>query len=75
MFIRSSSAINDCLIALDTIRTISKLDYCDICILFKDDADRNRPFKFLYNSEEVRDKAFDELCAFLNSNYKLRNFT
>jgi hypothetical protein len=31
--------------------------------------------KYFYNSKEDRDKAYEELCAFLNSNYKLRDFT
>lgn len=75
MFIRSSTAINDCLIALDTIASISKADFCDIAICPKTNFQINKSFKFLYNSEEARDKAFDELCAFLVTNYKLRDFT
>jgi len=72
MFIRSSTAINDCLIALDTISTITKDMFKRIII------ERNNGFEAIswgYESKDERDKAFDELCAFLNSNYKLRDFT
>ena len=28
-----------------------------------------------YESKKDRDKAFDEMCAYLTTNYKLRDFT
>jgi hypothetical protein len=31
--------------------------------------------KYIYNSKEDRDKAYEELCACLNTSYKLRDFT
>jgi hypothetical protein len=75
MFIRSSTAINDGLIALDTI---AFLESCkkepQIYIGFKLNTNA-RDFKYLYESFEAKDKAFDELCEFLNCNYKLRDFT
>jgi hypothetical protein len=98
MFIRSSTATNDRLIALDTIANIGKtdtntlkklnpniefLEQKNIFLIFfthkdsrqdKDDV-FNELHNFQYKSEEDRDKAFEELCAFLNSNYKLRDFT
>jgi hypothetical protein len=73
MFIRSSAAINDCLIALDTILGIEKKKPLSIMITFKTIG--KEVFAFIYESEESRDEAFDKLCAFLNSNYKLRDFT
>lgn len=95
MFIRSSTATNDCLIALDTIQLIYKsdtdiikelnphrqiLEPKKIFLIFIVHKDKKwqefvGDFCFRYKSEEDRDKAFDELCAFLNSNYKLRDFT
>lgn len=72
MFIRSSTAINDCLIALDTISIISKDNFKRIEIQRKSCAET---ISWGYESKDERDKAFDELCAFLNSNYKLRDFT
>jgi hypothetical protein len=75
MFIRSSTAINDCLIALDIIAAVSKLRLLEISICLKENANMTRPFLFVYESQEARDKAFYELCTFLNSNYKLRDFT
>jgi hypothetical protein len=73
MFIRSSTAINDCLLALDAILGIEKKKPLSIVVIFKTGG--REAFSFIYESEESRDKAFDELCAFLNSNYKLRDFT
>jgi len=74
MFIRSSTAINDCLIALDTILGIGKdKNRLSIVVTFKTIGTEG--FGFIYESQEARDKAFEELCAFLNSNYKLRDFT
>jgi hypothetical protein len=74
MFIRSSTAINDCLIALDAILGIGKDKNClSIVVTFKTVG--KEVFAFIYESEEALDKAFEELCAFLNSNYKLRDFT
>jgi len=81
VFIRSSTAINDCLIALDTIGFVKKEDFdsnfkaCNgIGFYFK--VETNGKFAvFQYKSQEARDKAYDELCAFLNTNYKLRDFT
>ena len=71
MFIRSSTAINDCLIALDIISVISKYMDLVIEIYYKDNGKQN----WAYESKEDRDKAFEELCKFLNDNYKLRDFT
>lgn len=74
MFIRSTTAINDCLIALDTILGIGKEKNClSIFVTFKTVG--KEVFAFIYESKEARDKAFEELCAFLNNNYKLRDFT
>ena len=76
MFIRSSTAINDCLIALDTIAAIFKDGTSDIAISPKTNFSLNNVlFKFFYDSEKSRDKAFNELCEFLNNNCKLRDFT
>jgi hypothetical protein len=87
----STAINNDRLIALDTIQVIDKIDSYTlkklfphreiseqkniflIFIIFKDT--RWEEFYFEYKSEEDRDKAYEELCAFLNSNYKLRDFT
>lgn len=74
MFIRSSTAINDCLIALNTIQSFVKYHEEHISIGFKS-LPEVPSFKWSYESQEARDKAYDELCAFLNSNYKLRDFT
>jgi len=74
MFIRSSTAINDCLIALNTIQCFVKHDEEYIAIKVYEDFDIPT-FKWSYESQEARDKAFDELCAYLTSNYKLRDFT
>lgn len=71
MFIRSSTAINDCLIALDVIECILKGEFLGLQIKLKS----NKDFFYDYESQEARDKAFDELCAYLTSNYKLRDFT
>lgn len=74
MFIRSSTAINDCLIALDAILGIGKeKNPLSIVVTFKTVG--KEAFAFIYETQEARDKAYDELCAFLNSNYKLRDFT
>jgi hypothetical protein len=73
MFIRSSTAINDCLIALDTIAFIEIKDI-EIRIYYKEHTNYEYAI-WRYESQEARDKAFEELCAFLNSNYKLRDFT
>ena len=74
MFIRSTTATNDCLIALDTILGIAKEKNClSIVVTFK--ISHREGFAFIYESEEARNKAFEELCAFLNNNYKLRDFT
>lgn len=83
MFIRSSAAINDCLIALDCVKGIykgenlfetqSSEDIISIFIVPKGENLNNIQWK--YASQEARDKAFDELCDFLNTNYKLRDFT
>ena len=73
MFIRSSTAINDCLIALDTIAFIEKQED-GIGIYFKKET-HGKYALWKYESQEARDKAFDELCVFLNNNYKLRDFT
>ncbi len=110
MFIRSSTAINNCLIDLNTISQISKsgerssrLQSAAWSVVLakrfsnnealekaKEELENNPnetdffinlylksddKIKWLYKSEEARDKAFDELCAFLNNNYKLRDFT
>ena len=76
MFIRSSTAINDCLIALDIIAAINKLKNLEIEIFFNNKYSvLGEPFLLAYKSQEARDKAFDELCAYLTSNYKLRDFT
>jgi hypothetical protein len=87
MFIRSSTAINDKLINLSKILSIAPTndvsrggsDFIDRwCIkvdIDKSDFNKNLQYIYIYNSKEHRDKAFDELCAFLNSNYKLRDFT
>ena len=73
MFIRSSTAINDCLIALDTILAIHKeKNPPSIVVIFKTGG--REAFSFIYESEESRDKAFEELCAFLNSNYKFHDY-
>jgi hypothetical protein len=75
MFIRSSTAINDCLIALDGISGFEKTkNESRIYISFKLN-NYARDYSYIYESQEARDKAFEELCAFLNSNYKLRDFT
>jgi hypothetical protein len=71
MFIRSSTAINDCLINLDIIGTITKYMDLVIEIYYKDKGKQS----WGYESKEDRDKAYDELCKFLNNNYKLRDFT
>lgn len=73
MFIRSSTAINDCLIALDTIAFIEKQED-GIGIYFNQET-HGKYALWKYQTNEVRDKAFDELCAYLTSNYKLRDFT
>jgi hypothetical protein len=74
MFIRSSTAINDCLIALDAILGIGKeKNRLSIVVTFKT-VDKEA-FAFIYKSEQSRDKAFEELCVFINNNYKLRDFT
>lgn len=83
MFIKSSTAINDCLIALDFIKTIFKPEnqFNSFLILKHEtlfigfELKDKTFFAFEYNSQEIRDKAYDELCAFLNSNYKLRDFS
>lgn len=74
MFIRSSTAINDCLIALDTIKFFTKYEGRYISIGFKG-LPEVPSFQWHYETEEARDKAFDELCEYLTSNYKLRDFT
>lgn len=78
MFIRSSTAINDCLIALDSIYHIEKYEPIDaragIKLTFKSNVKENA-FVWGYENTDVRDKAYEELCAFLNCNYKLRDFT
>lgn len=71
MFIRSSTAINDCLIALDCIKSIIKEGHKRIDVTFKD----GEVFSWGYEDIDARDKAFDELCEFLNTSYKLRDFT
>jgi len=78
MFIRSSTAINDRLIKLSIIekcykRTSYEAHYIDLEICKCNCSEENYSYK--YESQEARDKAFEELCAFLNSNYKLRDFT
>lgn len=74
MFIRSSSAINnDMLVALKNIAFI-ELQEEGIGIYF-DQETNNKYALWKYKTQEAKDKAFDELCAFLNSNYKLRDFT
>lgn len=76
MFIRSSTAVNDCLIALDCIQSIApQKNDKTIGVTVKYKLDISFTFYYDYESEEIRDKAFNELCAFLNSNYKLRDFT
>ena len=75
MFIRSSTAVNDCLIALDIIAAISKVEDIKISICPKSNANMSKPFLFIYKSQEDRDRAFDVLCEYLNCNYKLRDFT
>jgi len=97
MFIRSSTAINDCLIALEEIKriekneikTINNLEYSSAMSLsenelasikfspaiFMRSKDNIRIQQFFYETEEARDKAYDELCEYLTSNYKLRDFT
>jgi hypothetical protein len=72
MFIRSSTATNDCLIALDLIASITKTAEVDRIYIYPRSGE---PFYWNYESQEERDKAYDELCDFLNSNYKLRDFT
>jgi hypothetical protein len=73
MFIRSSTAINDCLIALNIIAFI-ECQEGGIGIYFNQET-HGKYALWKYESQEARDKAFEELCAFLNSNYKLRDFT
>jgi len=74
MFIRSSTAINDCLIALDAILGIGKdKNRLSIVVTFK--IAGKEDFTFIYESQEARDKAFEELCTYFTSNYKLRDFT
>ena len=74
MFIRSSTAINDCLIALDAILGIGKdKNRLSIVVTFKTIGKED--FTFIYESQEARDKAFEELCTYFTSNYKLRDFT
>jgi hypothetical protein len=73
MFIRSSTAINDCLIALDTVALIELQDGGIGIYLNQDMHSQYALWK--YETEEAKNKAFDELCVFLNSNYKLRDFT
>lgn len=85
MFIRSSTATNDCLIALDVVGKIYKSRTCStgsgfeikegffICVCMKKDCEIIKHWE--YETQEARDKAYDELCAFLNTNYKLRDFT
>lgn len=72
MFIRSSTAVSDCLIAVDVIRSIEKADYKRITVVLKDS---DVVYSWIYETIDARDKAFEQLCAFLNSNYKLRDFT
>lgn len=79
MFIRSSTATNDCLISLNEIKTIEKredtLDHVGepaITFTLKDELEWRA---FIYSSKEERDKAYNELCEYLTSNYKLRDFT
>lgn len=71
MFIRSSTAINDCLIALDVIKTINKEGHKRIEIKLKD----GEISSLGYEEGHLRDQAYEELCKFLNTNYKLRDFT
>jgi hypothetical protein len=73
MFIRSSTAINDCLIALDNIVFI-ECQESGIGIYFNQETHEKYAL-WKYKTQEARDKAFNELCVFLNSNYKLRDFT
>lgn len=99
MFIRSSTAINDCLILLETIKKIEKdqiktigavpyssgmelvLSKNELALakfspaIFMRDKDNIKIHEFLYESQEERDKAYNELCEYLTSNYKLRDFT
>lgn len=87
MFIRSPTATNDCLIALDQIQSIRISGYYfaprmesgvvnaiprnAIAITMKDGSDA----VWDYESPELRNKAYEELCSFLTTNYKLRDFT
>jgi len=76
MFIRSSTAINDCLIDLNTIMGLyieKEKNPLSIVIAFK--IAGKEDFTFIYESQEARDKAFEELCTYFTSNYKLRDFT
>lgn len=73
MFIRSSTAINDCLISLDAIGAISLSGDCRIIVFDKLVSDGLKTYE--YNNSHDRDKAFDEMCKFLNDNYRLRDFT
>jgi len=110
MFIRSSTAINDCLIAINNIMQIQQKterskriqSALTTALLFetwsdseaykksKEELKNNFEEKeffinlslrdkseinWQYVSQKARDKAYDELCAFLNCNYKLRDFS
>jgi len=75
MFIRSSAAINDCLIALDNISFMLKEAPSNAPAGLKIGLKTGGHYFYGYSSEESRDKAYDELCKFLNCNYKLRDFT
>lgn len=86
MFIRSSTAINDCLISVKEIATIKKGGNLfvyggsekykqEVYIIDINNSFHKELYKYFYKSEKDRDKAFDELCAFLNTNYKLKDFT
>lgn len=85
MFIRSSTALNDCLIALDNIAFVEKTQffnplnkitiysikiYCDYTSSYL-----HNHYCYDYDSETKRDAAYESMCEFLNSNYKLRDFT
>jgi hypothetical protein len=78
MFIRSSTAINDCLIALRVIKALQKenstLNFIRQGYFIYIIVDGEAPLNYEYKTQEARDKAFDELCEFLNKNYKLRDF-
>jgi len=89
MFIKSHLAKNDKLINLSKILSITPTDnikrgdsdkWCIVIDVGKSEnyfegTILNSNPKYFYNSKEDRDKAFEELCAFLNSNYKLKDFT